>query len=48
MSQERQCRIWKATDEKWYVELGNFEYAYESRDCTRYGPFNSEGARSLH
>jgi hypothetical protein len=44
MSQERQCYIWKATDGKWYLELGNFEHAYESKDCTRYGPFRSESA----
>jgi hypothetical protein len=44
MSQERRCHICKATDGKWYLELGNFEYAYDSKDCTRYGPFNSENA----
>ena len=41
MSQQRNCRYWKATDDQWYVELGNFEYAQESCDCTRYGPFSS-------
>jgi hypothetical protein len=42
MSQQRECYIWKATDQKWYVELGDFEYAYGSENCTRYGPFDSE------
>jgi hypothetical protein len=41
-SQQRQCLIWKATDQKWYMELGNFEYAYDPKDCTNYGPFSSE------
>lgn len=41
MSQCRACRYWKATDNQWYVELGNFEHAHESCDCTRYGPFPS-------
>ena len=47
MSQERQCQIWKATDEKWYLEIGDFEYAYDSEHCTRYGPFDSEVKRRL-
>jgi hypothetical protein len=41
MSQQRRCDIWKATDSKWYMRLGDFEYAEERGDCTCYGPFES-------
>lgn len=30
MSTERHCRIYRATDNKWYVELGDREYASRS------------------
>tara|TARA_R110002110_G_scaffold8326_6_gene41867 strand:- start:5847 stop:6095 length:249 start_codon:yes stop_codon:yes gene_type:complete len=33
---------YKATDEKWYLILGNHEYAYDDHNCTTYGPFNTE------
>jgi hypothetical protein len=42
MSMSRRCDLWKATDYKWYLRLGDFEYAYDDRDCTCYGPFVSE------
>lgn len=41
MSQQRRCDVWKASDGKWYMTLGNFEYAEEDADCTNYGPFDS-------
>lgn len=41
MSTSRRCDIWLATDKKWYMVLGNFEYAYDDADCTVYGPFDS-------
>lgn len=45
MSMMRACDIWKASNQKWYVTLGNFEYAYDESDCTVYGPFaNKESA----
>jgi hypothetical protein len=44
MSTQRRCDIFKAVDGKWYMHLGNFEYAYEPVDCTTYGPFPSEEA----
>ena len=40
MSQSRHCEIYKAVNQKWYLELGDFEYA-ESEDSTTYGPFES-------
>jgi hypothetical protein len=43
MSTERHCRIYRATDNKWYVELGDREYASRS-ESTAYGPFDSEDA----
>ena len=42
MSVSRECCIYKATDDKWYLLLGDFEYAYDEEDCTTYGPFVSE------
>lgn len=39
MSTQRRCDIWKATDGKWYLTLGDFEYAERDEDCTTYGPF---------
>ena len=39
MSMQRRCDIFKATDGKWYILLGNFEYAHEEKDCTYYGSF---------
>ena len=42
MSVSRKCFIGKAIDEKWYMQLGNFEHAYYKEDCTFYGPFNSQ------
>lgn len=42
MSMQRECDIWKASDGRWYMELGDFEYAEEPEDCTIYGPFNTE------
>lgn len=42
MSMQRRCDIWKANDQKWYMVLGDFEYAEETEDCTTYGPFDTE------
>lgn len=44
MSMSRRCDIFKATDEKWYMILGDIEYAEEIEDCTTYGPFSSQEA----
>lgn len=44
MSTQRRCDFWKATDGKWYLLLGNFEYAEDEEDCTCYGPFSSQEA----
>ena len=41
---QRRCDIFKATDDQWYVLLGNFEYAEETEECTCYGPFVSQAA----
>jgi hypothetical protein len=38
----RRCFFFKATDNRWYVTLGDFEYAYEDHECTTYGPFKDE------
>lgn len=42
MSCMRRCDIWKATDGKFYLLLGNFEHANDDEDCTAYGPFADE------
>jgi hypothetical protein len=42
MSQARKCHIFKAVDGKWYMILGDREYAYEEHECTNYGPYDSE------
>ena len=42
MSTMRECSIFKAKDGRWYMLLGNFEYAFDPSDCTMYGPFASE------
>lgn len=44
MSQQRRCDVTKCNDGKWYMVLGNHEYAEEDHDCTTYGPFASEDA----
>lgn len=47
MSQSRHCAMFKATDGKWYLVLGRYEYHYdEERDpFERFGPFaDQEGA----
>lgn len=44
MSCSRRCDIFKATDSKWYMTLGDFEYAYDDHECSNYGPFASEEA----
>jgi len=40
MSQSRHCEIYKAVNQKWYLELGDFEHA-EGDDSTTYGPFDT-------
>jgi hypothetical protein len=40
MSMSRHCVFYKAPNEKWYLELGDFEHA-EEQDSTTYGPFGS-------
>jgi hypothetical protein len=42
MSSSRTCDFYLATDGKWYVMLGDHEYAYEDHQCIHYGPFMSE------
>ena len=42
-STSRYCEIFKATNGRWYLLLGDFEYA-EWEDSTAYGPFSSENA----
>jgi len=42
MSVSRRCFVGKAVNGKWYLQLGNFEYAYDAEDCTFYGPFNTQ------
>jgi hypothetical protein len=44
MSMQRRCDIWKANDQKWYMILGDEEYAEEIEDCSIYGPFNDDKA----
>ncbi len=44
MSMSRRCDFFKAVDQKWYVRLGNFEYAHDIEDCTVFGPFETEQA----
>jgi hypothetical protein len=41
MSLSRHCAFYKATNDKWYMELGDKEYAFDDSECTTYGPFNS-------
>lgn len=41
MSTLRHCSLYKAKDQKWYMELAEEEYGeYEDSDC--FGPFDSE------
>lgn len=42
MSCQRRCEIWKATDNQYYVIVGDFEHAYDEADCSAFGPFESE------
>lgn len=42
MSMQRRCEIIRATDNKWYVILGCWEYANDKRDCSVHGGFLSE------
>jgi hypothetical protein len=42
MSMARRCDIWLATDNQFYMLLGNYEYAHDEKDCTAFGPFASE------
>jgi len=42
MSCQRRCDIFLATDQNWYMLLGDFEYAEDTCDCTFYGRFSSE------
>jgi hypothetical protein len=42
MSVSRQCLFMLATDAKWYMQLGNHEYAYDDWNSTWYGPFDSQ------
>lgn len=45
MSVQRECLIYKATNDKWYMALGNREYS-DLNDATTYGPFPTEEAAS--
>lgn len=44
MSCSRHCAMFKATDGKWYLELGTHEYHYdeEREPFQRFGPFDSQ------
>ena len=42
MSMMRYCEIVQATDLKWYVILGDWEYAYNKNECSVYGGFATE------
>lgn len=42
MSTMRRCDFYLATDGKWYMMLGNHEYAYDDCVCTTYGPFPTQ------
>lgn len=42
MSCSRACNFYLASDNNWYVMLGNSEYSYDEDQCTHYGPFSSE------
>jgi len=42
-SMSRYCHFYKASNEKWYMELAHNEYG-EWDEATTYGPFNSEEA----
>lgn len=44
MSEMRKCEVFKAENQKYYLVLGNHEGAYESHECTTYGPFASSDA----
>jgi hypothetical protein len=44
MSWTRRCDIFRATDDKWYLILGNHEYSEDDKDCSCYGPFEDEDA----
>lgn len=41
-SVSRRCLIYLANNGKWYLELGDYEHAWEPHECTTYGPFESE------
>lgn len=43
MSMQRECLVFKAANNKWYIALGNREYS-DLSDSTTYGPFNDEDA----
>ena len=47
MSVSRHCRIYKASNSKWYLELADQEYAGQE-DATTYGPFADEQAALKH
>ena len=42
-SMSRYCEIWKASNDKWYLDLADEEYG-EREDADTYGPFSSESA----
>jgi len=43
MSMQRECLIYKANNNKWYIALGNREHS-DLNDSTTYGPFNDKKA----
>jgi hypothetical protein len=43
MSMQRECLIFKAVNDKWYISIGNREYS-DLDDATTYGPFESNQA----
>lgn len=48
MSQSIACLFYLATDNQWYLNLGNFEYVYDDIDCTTYGPFKTMESAQKH
>jgi hypothetical protein len=39
---QRRCDITKCSDGKWYMVLGDNEYAYDDWNCTTYGGYDTE------
>ena len=42
--EKRRCEIIQASDQQFYLKLGNFKLADKDEDCTDFGPFASFAA----